>query len=49
MDVLTAHHGYGEWPISLLDTIYHLPADYAPGDLLDSGTAGVNGGYLVRA
>jgi D-alanyl-D-alanine carboxypeptidase len=47
-DVLTPHHGYGEWAISLLDTIYHLPADYAPGDLVDSSTAGVNGGYLVR-
>lgn len=48
-DILTPHHGYGEWPISLLDTIYHLPADYAPGDLVDSSTAGMNGGYLVRS
>jgi D-alanyl-D-alanine carboxypeptidase len=47
-DVLTQHFGYGEWPISLLDTIFHLPADYAPGDLVDSATAGLNGGYLVR-
>lgn len=49
MDVLTRHHGYGDWAISLLDTIYHLPADYAPGDLVDSSTAGVNGGYLLRS
>jgi len=48
-DVLTPHHGYGEWPISLLDTIYHLPSWYAPGDLVDSSAAGVNGGYLVRS
>jgi zinc D-Ala-D-Ala carboxypeptidase len=48
-DVLTAHHGYGDWPISLLDTIYHLPAGYAPTDLVDSSSAGVNGGYLIRA
>jgi D-alanyl-D-alanine carboxypeptidase len=48
MDVLTEHHSYGAWAISLLDTIYHLPASYAPADLVDSGTAGVNGGYLVR-
>jgi D-alanyl-D-alanine carboxypeptidase len=41
MDVLTPHHGYGDWPISLLDTIYHLPASYAPGDLLDSGSLGM--------
>jgi zinc D-Ala-D-Ala carboxypeptidase len=49
MDVLTPHRGYGDWPITLLDTIYHLPADYAPGDLVDSSTAGVNGGYLLRS
>jgi D-alanyl-D-alanine carboxypeptidase len=48
MDVLTPHRGLGEWAITLLDTIYHLPADYAPGDLVDSGTAGVNGGYALR-
>jgi D-alanyl-D-alanine carboxypeptidase len=47
-DVLTAHHGYGEWAITLLDTIYHLPSWYAPGDLVDSGSAGVNGGYALR-
>ena len=47
-DVLTAHHGYGEWPISLLDTIFHLPAGYAPTDLVDSSGGGVNGGYLLR-
>lgn len=49
MDVLTRHHAYGDWPISLLDTIYHLPSDYAPGDLIDSSTAGLNGGYLLRS
>jgi D-alanyl-D-alanine carboxypeptidase len=48
-DVLTPHHGYGDWPITLLDTIYHVPAWYAPGDLVDSSAAGVNGGYLVRS
>jgi zinc D-Ala-D-Ala carboxypeptidase len=49
MDVLTKHHDYGDWPITLLDTIYHLPASYAPGDLVDSSAAGVNGGYLIRS
>lgn len=48
MDVLTLHHGYDDWPITLLDTIYHLPAWYAPADLVDSSAAGLNGGYLVR-
>jgi D-alanyl-D-alanine carboxypeptidase len=33
----------------LLDTIYHLPAGYAPGDLVDSSAAGLNGGYSVRS
>jgi D-alanyl-D-alanine carboxypeptidase len=49
MDVLTPHHGYEDWPISLLDTIYHLPSWYSPADLVDSSAAGVNGGYLLRS
>jgi D-alanyl-D-alanine carboxypeptidase len=49
MDVPTPHAGYESWAITLLDTIYHLPASYAPGDLVDSATAGVNGGYLLRS
>jgi zinc D-Ala-D-Ala carboxypeptidase len=49
LDVLTPHHAYGEWSITLLDTIYRLPADYAPGDLVDSSVAGVNGGYAIRS
>jgi zinc D-Ala-D-Ala carboxypeptidase len=48
-DVLTPHHGLGEWQISLLDTIYQLPSTYAPGDLVDTGAAGLNGGYAIRA
>ena len=49
MDVPTVHDGYGEWPITLLDTIYHVPPLYAPSDLVDSSAAGLNGGYLVRS
>ena len=48
-DIPTAHAAYGEWPITLLDTIYHLPAWYAPSDLVDSSAGGVNGGYALRA
>ena len=48
-DVLTPHHGLGEWQITLLDTIYQLPATYGPADLVDSGAAGVNAGYAVRS
>lgn len=47
-DVLTPRHGYAEWAITLLDTIYHLPSWYAPADLVDSSVAGVNGGYPLR-
>ncbi len=47
--LLTKHHGYGDWPISLLDTIYHLPASYYPGDLVDTSAAGLNAGYAVRS
>jgi D-alanyl-D-alanine carboxypeptidase len=49
MDVLTPHHGLGEWSIALLDTIYQLPASYAPSDLVDSSASGVNGGYPLRS
>ena len=48
-DVLTPHHGLGEWPITLLDTIYQLPSTYAPGDLVDSSAAGLNSGYVIRS
>jgi len=48
-DVLTFHAGLGSWRITLLDTIYMLPAGYAPGDLVDSSAAGLNRGYPIRA
>ena len=48
-DSPTGHAGYGEWAITLLDTMHHLPAWYAPGDLVDSSAGGVNGGYPLRA
>jgi D-alanyl-D-alanine carboxypeptidase len=48
-DVLTPHHGLGEWQITLLDTIYQLPASYAPSDLADTSAGGVNAGYAVRS
>jgi D-alanyl-D-alanine carboxypeptidase len=48
-DVLTARRSYGDWATTLLDTIYMLPADYHPGDLVDTGAAGLNAGYAVRS
>jgi D-alanyl-D-alanine carboxypeptidase len=48
LDVLTRHRGYADWNRTLLDTIYRLPSSYAPGDLVDTSTAGLNGGYRIR-
>jgi zinc D-Ala-D-Ala carboxypeptidase len=48
-DVLTPHHRYADWRITLLDTIYRLPSSYAPRDLVDVGHAGLNSGYAVRS
>jgi zinc D-Ala-D-Ala carboxypeptidase len=47
-DVLTPHHHYADWRISLLDTIYHLPSEYAPNDLEVTSAAGLSNGYQVR-
>jgi D-alanyl-D-alanine carboxypeptidase len=47
-DVLTRHSDLASWAISLLDTIYMLPAGYAPGDLVDTSVVGLNGGYPIR-
>lgn len=47
-DVLTALRSYADWPRTLLDTIYMVSSSYAPGDLVDTSTAGLNGGYAVR-
>jgi D-alanyl-D-alanine carboxypeptidase len=49
LDLLTAFRGYGDWYRSLLDTIFMLPGDYYPGDLVDTSAAGLNGGYAVRS
>ncbi len=49
LDVLTPHRGLGDWSRTLLDTTYQLPASYAPGDLVDTSAAGLNGGYAVRS
>lgn len=48
LDVLTEHHHLDDWHRTLLDTIYRLPSAYAPGDLVDTSAAGLNGGYAVR-
>ena len=37
------------WATILLDTIVALPASYGPRDLVDTSSAGLNGGHLVRS
>ncbi|HET6379667.1 MAG TPA: M15 family metallopeptidase [candidate division Zixibacteria bacterium] len=48
-DVLTFHTDLASWRITLMDTVYMLPGSYAPGDLVDSSVAGLNGGYPIRS
>ena len=48
-DILTSRRAYEQYAITLLDTIYMLPSSYAPGDLVSTSTAGLNGGYSVRS
>ncbi len=47
-DVLTARHGYADWPESVLDPIFKLPNKYAPSDLVAVRKAGLSGRAKVR-
>ena len=46
--VRTRYDGLRQWRKTLLDTIYKLPRSYAPGSLVSTSQAGLNGGYLIR-
>ncbi len=48
-DLPTWYTSYSQWAITLLDPIYRLPSDYYPPDLVDTSTAGLNSGYLLRS
>ncbi|MGL4608836.1 MAG: M15 family metallopeptidase [Trueperaceae bacterium] len=48
-DVLTAHQGYEDWALTLLDTIYKLPETYAPPDLVSVAETGLSADYKLRA
>jgi len=48
IDLPAARVGYGQWGTTVLDTIFQLPSGYAPGDLVDTSQAGLNGSYFVR-
>lgn len=49
IDLPAARVGYGQWGTSVLDTVFRLPSGYAPGDLVDTSQAGLNGSYFIRA
>lgn len=48
-DELTPLDAYSDWPYTLVDTTWRLPADYAPHDLVSLTEAGFNDDRLIRA
>ena len=48
-DILTTPRGYGDWSITLVDTILRVPKGYVPPDLVSTSLAGIDGGGKVRA
>lgn len=47
-DRATAFTSYDDWQVTLLDTLYKLPADYAPTDLVPVRQAGFDSDLLMR-
>lgn len=48
-DVITPHHGYADWALTVLDTRYALPASYVPPDLEPVSPTGLAGSGQLRA
>ncbi len=48
-DLTTAQRLYGDWSRTVLDTTYRLTKVYGPSDRRSTSTAGLNGGFTVRA
>jgi hypothetical protein len=48
-DLLTSPRGYGDWSITLVDTILSLTPSYVPPDLVSVSEAGLSGDGRVRA
>jgi D-alanyl-D-alanine carboxypeptidase len=46
---LTAFTDYQDWYLTFLDTRYRVTASYVPPDLVSTGRAGLNKGFLVRS
>jgi D-alanyl-D-alanine carboxypeptidase len=49
LDLPAARVAYADWGTTVLDTAFRLPGGYAPGDLVDTSQAGLNGSYYIRA
>ncbi len=47
-DILTTPRGYGDWSVTLVDTILRVPKAYVPPDLVKASQAGISGGGQVR-
>jgi LAS superfamily LD-carboxypeptidase LdcB len=48
-DIMTSPRGYGQWPVTLVDTILRVSRDYVPPDLVSVSQADIPGSGLVRA
>lgn len=48
-DILAVRSSVADWSTTVLDTVFQLPDGYAPGDLVDTTKAGLNGGHLIRS
>ena len=49
LDLSTTRTAYADWGTTVLDTVFQLPRGYAPRDLADARTVGLNGGHLIRS
>lgn len=48
-DVLTTYQSYDDWQRTLLDTIYKLPENYLPPDLVSTSEAGLSPDFKLRS
>ncbi len=49
VDLPADRTAYPQWVSTVLDTVFQLPAGYAPPDLVDTSTAGLTAGRFIRS
>ena len=49
LDLPATRNAYADWGTTVLDTVFLLPQGYAPRDLANTTTVGLNGGHLIRS